>query len=351
MIGLSVVLAIVITQAIRWLKTSPAVAPSPPLRDAQVSSVTFLVPAWSAEADITPFVASFNSLHLPEKQLVLCAGGTDKTLELALKHASQEITVLTQRAGEGKQRALAEGFKVARGDLIFLTDIDCRLSNACVLPLLQHVQLHPDEVATGSVRPLPQQLENNFVAVQWAVRERSNPPDGAVAEGLDGRNTAMSRRLLEISRGFDTPAPSGTDYTLAKELALRGVVIRYVGSSQIETEFPENLATYIKKQARWLRNVFVLGQKYGARNEVNSVAKTLAFPISILILSMAGFFNAYLWWISLYLVVYSATNRMLYLRLIERPRALISVFSLLLGDWAAALLTLRQIYRRDYRWS
>lgn len=353
MLGIGVIFAVLVLQAARWQATPPAVALSEAVDPdaSSLLSVTFLVAAWNAEDDIGAFISCFHALNLSDKQLVLCAGGTDDTLKRAVSYASKDVTVLVQHSGEDKQHALAKGMAAARGDIIFLTDVDCRPANSSVFPLLRHVQLHPDEAATGSVRPLERQTDKNFVAMQWAVRERSNPPHGATVEGLDGRNSAIYRGLLGSSGGLNTPATSGTDYTLAKELIKCGVTIRHIASSKMETEFPESLRVYIKKQARWLRNVYVLGRKYDAVHESRAVARTLAFPISVLVLVASGFFNAALWWAVLCLVLYSATNRMLYLKTIRRSRALMSAFSLLFGDWAAALLTLRHLVRRNYGWS
>lgn len=351
MMGLGLLCLVLLVQAIRWRRMPRG---SPPETDAGIMSapsVTFLVAAWNAELDIRPFVDRFTSLGLPLKQLVLCAGGSDNTWQEAQKYASDGIIILPQEPGEGKQRALEKAFAHASGDIIFLTDIDCRVSDASVLPLVEHVLTHPHEAATGMVLPLESQRQKNFVLVQWAVRERASAANGDLVGGLDGRNSAMKRQLLEETQALRIPAPSGTDYTLAKELLRHGYRIRHLRASQMETEFPAELGIYVRKQARWLRNVFVLGRRYGSWSDVRAVTMTLAFPWFVGLLFVGGLFSYPLLWIAGALVLYSVTNRVLYLRLINRPDAILSSIAVLLGDWSAGLLTLRHLYRRHYYWS
>ena len=352
--GFSIAVLVVLVQAVRgFINRRKLASPTPrasrnALRDA---SVTFLVAAWNAEDDIIPFIESFHSLPIEQKQLVLCAGGTDKTLELAQRCVSDDVSVIAQHRGEGKQGALAKAFDSATGEIIFLTDIDCRLTADSVYPLLAYLTQHPDEVATGRVRPLGVQCSNNFVLMQWAIREQGMPASGTVVGGLDGRNTAMFRSMLQETQALQVPAPSGTDYTLAKELIRHGFTIRFIGVSRMETEFPPDLSVYVKKQARWLRNVLVLGRRYGAKQDVRATVRTLAFPWVSAVLIASGIYDLNLLGIGVALIIYSITNRVLYLRNIGAAQAAWSSFTVLLGDWSAAILTVRHLYRRNFGWS
>ena len=85
-----------------------------------------------------------------------------------------------------------------------------------------------------------------------------------------GRNCALTRKVLERSGGFNTPAPTGTDYILAKELIGMGVFIRQNPDSCIATAFPTTFQSYLCQQRRWIYNVMAYGQHYGARDEVKA---------------------------------------------------------------------------------
>ena len=74
-----------------------------------------LAAAWNEADMIREHIEAFVRLRYPDKQLVLCAGGSDDTLAIAQEFASDRIVVLEQRAGEGKQRALGRCFDYATG--------------------------------------------------------------------------------------------------------------------------------------------------------------------------------------------------------------------------------------------
>lgn len=351
MIGLELVGFMLLIQALRWWISPKKNSTDPTGIGSPIPSVTFLVAAWNAELNVEPFIRSFSAITGLDKQLVLCAGGSDGTLGQALSYNSDTIIVVEQDAIDGKQQALKKALEQAWGDIIYLTDIDCRLEDDSVKPVVQYVADHPDRVATGTVRPLESQMGNNFVLMQWAIREQSNGPDGSLVGGIDGRNAAMARSILQTTRVLNVPAPSGTDYTLAKELLRLGYSIYFIEGSRMQTEFPKNLTIYIQKQARWLRNVYVLGKRYGAQGEVRRVTLTLAFPFGAVMGLIASILVTNLFWLPVLLILYSLSSRALYLHRINRPRAVASCLSVLVGDWAAALLTVRHLYRGDLSWS
>ncbi|MCY0899354.1 MAG: glycosyltransferase [Firmicutes bacterium] len=345
-------MVVLVVQLMRWLNSRPVMAScEPPQLDArQTRSVTFLVAAWNAAEDVEPFVKAFRALNLPSAQLVLAAGGEDGTYERAVSLSDAQVTVILQRAGEGKQRALANAFPYARGTIIYLTDIDCRPTRDVVNPMLLHLDTAPQEVAAGMVRPLESQVTNRFVLAQWAVYQASRMAESSSVTGIDGRNAAVRRDILVATRALEVPAPSGTDYTLAKELLRRGFVIRRV-CSEMPTEFPPTFGTYVKKQARWLRNVWLLGGRYRALREVRQVALTVTFPLAVVALMLVGVWLHQALALALALVLWSLGNRTIYLKKAGVAPYLWANAMLLGGDWSASLLMLIQIWRGSLAWS
>ena len=113
--------------------------------------VSVLVAAWNEAAHINRHIESFLALRYPNKELVLCAGGNDGTLDLAYACAGPQVELLPQAPGEGKQRALARSFHQARGEVIFLTDADCELADEPFERTLWPVIGYGEQVATGKM--------------------------------------------------------------------------------------------------------------------------------------------------------------------------------------------------------
>jgi len=108
------------------------------------------------------------------------------------------------------------------------------------------------------------------------------------APGILGRNCAVRRSLLQATSALNAPAPTGTDYVLAKTLDAAGVRIRQVPESRMPTEFPTTPEVYLRQQRRWLRNVVIHGRRFGAPEEVRAALRTSLTGLLMLLLPGLG---------------------------------------------------------------
>jgi cellulose synthase/poly-beta-1,6-N-acetylglucosamine synthase-like glycosyltransferase len=276
-------------------------APECPLNHTPLVSV--LVPAWNEAEHLPAHIAAFKALAYPAKELIVCAGGGDGSHEIACGHVSEHILVLEQAAGEGKQSALRRSLQAARGDVIFLTDADCLLTDTAFTCTVAPIVNEGDSATTGGYAPLPAQRGSPLVRTQWYidVYVRSASPD--YIEGLIGRNAAVTRSALMAVGAFDEAVPIGTDYFLARKLVRAGTRVRFVHASRVETEFKTTIGPYLRQQSRWLRNILLHGRTFGAAAQVRSALiqcliglGMLAFPLTF---PVTGGIGVSLWAVAL----------------------------------------------------
>lgn len=278
-----------------FLAQRAAPEPLPPLREwPELPLVSVLVAAWNEAANIDRHIESFLALRYPHKELVLCAGGDDGTLERAARRAGRSVKVLRQEPGEGKQRALARALAETRGEIIFLTDADCRLADEPFERTLRPVAAGEEQVATGGSRPFDGQLADPFAFTQAASQLYSAMHGPDYAPGILGRNCAVRRTLLERTAALDAPAPTGTDYVLAKTLAAAGAAIRQAPHSRMPTEYPTTARQYLRQQRRWLRNVVLHGRRFGATDEVRASLRTSLTGVGMLLLPLGALISPWL---------------------------------------------------------
>jgi cellulose synthase/poly-beta-1,6-N-acetylglucosamine synthase-like glycosyltransferase len=218
---------------------------------------TALVAAWNEGENLEAHIRSFRALRWPGAQLVLCAGGQDGTYERALALAGGDLTVLEQKPGMGKQRALREALKHARHDLIFLTDADCLYDRHSLEALLKPLAEGRYQAATGGSRPLIRQAGNALAEYQGARDARYFDQAGPESDGLLGRNAALTREALRQAGDLTEDVPTGTDYHLAKKLLEAGIKIAYVKESRVESEYPGTSSSYMGRWRRWIKNLAV----------------------------------------------------------------------------------------------
>jgi cellulose synthase/poly-beta-1,6-N-acetylglucosamine synthase-like glycosyltransferase len=226
-------------------------------------SVSMLVPVWNERRHIAGLVEAFRALPPGSGELVLCAGGEDGSYAEACRYADATIVVLEQKPGEGKQRALARSFGACRGDVLFLTDADARPTAEALAATLAPIFAGEEQATTGTRVPLPAQRSIPLVAYQWALELAGAAGIPSSSPGMLGSNAAVTRAAALRAGGFAWDAPTGTDYVLACRLRAAGIPIRFVPASHMPVGLALNLRDYSRQRARWLRNLVLVGRRFG----------------------------------------------------------------------------------------
>jgi len=237
----------------------------------RLPKVSVLVAAWNESEHIIGLIDSFERLSYPELEMVICAGGQDGTYEMANARSSDRLRVLPQVAGAGKQGALRECYTVATGDVVVLTDADCRFVDMALLRLLEPIVRGEAEVTTGFSEPPAQQRGRSLVEYQWLVDRWVQSQMPRESDGLLGRNCAITRRALDRVGAFDPEVRTGTDYYLAHMLLEAGYRIRSVPDSRVISDFPVAPRAYVRMYERWHKNLLIHGPRFGAWDDVRIV--------------------------------------------------------------------------------
>ena len=338
-----------------WLRLPPLPRQAPPAAwpaSANALKVTFLVPAWNAAGHIAPFIDAYRLLTYPNKRLILCVGGDDDGFERAEACGGHDMSVVRQDPGDGKQGALARIYPLADGEIVYLTDIDCRPDDAAVNGLLAPLVRGDARAVTSGTRPLPEQQSIPLVQACWAAQRRSEPTVFSRVEGLQGCHCAFCREALEACGGFTTTAPSGTDYTLAEELKRCACSIFWVPGHPMPTEYPRTVRAYARQHSRWIRNVFIIGRQYGRTAfKMPGTIQALLLPHVLLLTLGLAAIGSHLAGVALALYIGHAVSK----RMLNEKRAgvspsLLGSVALLLGDQLAAARAGVQICLKRNPW-
>jgi glycosyltransferase involved in cell wall biosynthesis len=265
------------------------------VRPARTPRVSILLPAWNEAEYIQDCLASIRRLRYPDVELVVCAGGTDGTLELARRGAPGAV-ILEQRPGEGKQRALQRCLEHATGSVIFLTDADCVLDDETFERTLLPIRTGAEAATTGTRQPLEGQKTHPLVAFQWSHHLWMQAAAPMCVDTLDGVNAAVRRDVLERVGGFSVPAPIGTDYALSRQLREAGYCIRFVPDSRVRTAYCTTLGEYLHQRSRWFRNRFLYGLRYRRWPEVGGHLWAALTSLGMLAVPLTGGLGSCLIW-------------------------------------------------------
>ena len=257
--------------------------------------VSFLVAAWNEEPTLLSCLEAIQHLSYPNLEIVLCAGGTDRTWRIASEFSDPRLILLAQESGDGKQKSLRRCLDRAGGEIIYLLDAGCRITGAAFARMLAPILSRDEQVVTASpCTPFPEQFQIPFVVSQCASRVYTSLYQPESCSGLVGANSAIARRVLEQAGGFDAAARTGGDYDLGKRLRRQGTRVRYEVEASIPIEFHSGVRAYLRQQARWIRNVVIHGSRFGAYREVVSCLCTSLVGLAMLALPCLSLALAFL---------------------------------------------------------
>ncbi len=256
--------------------------------------VSFLVAAWNEGAALRPCIEAILGLRYSNLEIVLCAGGTDRTEQIASQFRDPRLVLLLQRSAEGKQESLRRCLERSTGSIVYLLDCGGRVTGAAVALLLDPILGGAEQVVTGRpCTPLPGQIDHPFAMSQCASQAYVSLHKPVYSSGLIGANSAILRSVLEEVGGFSGVVRTGVDYELGKRLLRRGIPIRYEVDATFPSEFHTRVRPYLHQQARWIRNVVLHGLRFGAwREAVSGILESLVgltmlvLPLVSLLLAM-----------------------------------------------------------------
>lgn len=221
------------------------------------AKVTILVAAWNESHIIHRHIQSVLGLRYPNVEYILCAGGDDKTYQIATTYSSDKVRIIEQYKGEGKQHALARGFVYATGEIIYLTDADCILNDLAFEQAITPILAGQEQVVTGPFHPIFEHQREPLVVYRWSINRFIQPLAPEYVDHLNGSNCAINRSILEEMGGFSEVAKIGTDYSLSKRLHKNRYLILYRPEASIATEYYTKAIDYQNNRSREFRNLFI----------------------------------------------------------------------------------------------
>lgn len=252
---------------------------------AGATRVSFLVAAWNEEPTVQYCIEAILRLNYPNLELVLSAGGADDTWRIASQFRDPQLILLEQRTGDGKQKSLQQCLEKATGEIIYLVDADCLITDSAFAQILSPILNRNEQAVTGSpCTPFPEQREIPFVVSQCASRVYTSICQSEYCSGLLGANSAIRREALEQAGGFDAGIRTGGDYDLGKRLLRQGTRIRYEVEATFPIKFHSEVRPYLRQQSRWLRNAVIHGLRFRAYREVASCLFTSLLGLVMLVL-------------------------------------------------------------------
>jgi len=213
--------------------------------------------------------------------VVVDNGSTDDTAARlgAWAAASPACVRVLSEPRAGKARALNLALRSAGGDLLAITDDDCRLHAEHLNDLLRHAAADTDlvlrggRIELGDPTDLPVSIDIRPTRLRWHLTKQAQQEN--VAGCIIGCNVTMRRALVERLGPFDeyfgpgSNIGSGEDTEYAFRAYLSGIVLEHVPDMTVFHDHGRNTrAAASAVLRRYMIGAGALNMKYGMRYPV-----------------------------------------------------------------------------------
>jgi glycosyltransferase involved in cell wall biosynthesis len=193
--------------------------------------ISVLVATHNGSITIGRFLDALAALEPPccnWEVVVVDNGSTDDTMEVLRRYEKRLPLHIFEQPIRGKNRALNEGLKYVRGDVIVLTDDDVLPDRQWLIKIWESTSKNPDsDLFGGRILPFwerypPRWLES---AIPFSAAFGITPPDlkaGPIEPGrIWGGNMFVRRRVFEAGFRFNEQVgPSVGNYIMGGEIEL-----------------------------------------------------------------------------------------------------------------------------------
>lgn len=183
--------------------------------------VSVVVPTYHEESRIESFLRQFERQTLPRSEfeiIVVDGGSTDRTREIAARHADQVVLQTSHGIGGARN----DGVAVAHAEIIATTDSDCLVPDDWLARIVQHFE-DPRVVAVcGPDGPLERSLKARgiFLVVRAVIRLAALL--GLFATG--GTNSAFRKKAFLAVGGYRS-LPHSDDIDLGARIRSQGRIV------------------------------------------------------------------------------------------------------------------------------
>ncbi|MHA2260541.1 MAG: glycosyltransferase, partial [Promethearchaeota archaeon] len=272
--------------------------------------VNIIVPAWKEGEIFNGCLLNLNKLSYPRLNIIVNAGGSEKTLEIANSFKNYEnFTVIYQEKGAGKVRAINECLSLVTEGVICLIDADIYLSDEHLLKMLFVIVNKNESVVVSSLKPSPSLIHKFLIRYLLINRNARFRKHFSTYNRYGGISpcTILNYEVIKKVGRFTEKRLIGDGESMGADILEDNYKIYLLKSIGVESfDYDYNIKGYISQNIRWIQNRFFNKLKRDRRILINNfliaVESILLFSFPFFsIISINLFFFSCLILISMYI--------------------------------------------------
>ncbi len=248
--------------------------------------VTIIVPAWNEGNFFKECLESITKLKYPKLNVIVNAGGNQKTLEIANSYKTKENFRIIYQEGGGKIKALNECLTLISEGLVYMVDADVLFTDEILLRIIYPLVNLDEYVSISEYRPLPSQQKNDFVIyLKKTHHSYYKSKFQRYYHALSGANSCVKYEVIDKIGTFSESSFIAEDLSRGMDILNIGYRIQMVADdrSLIYSYVAEKMKVFFHQRTRWMQNSLF-------ENKTNQVKYLCLFLFSLYLVLSPVFF-------------------------------------------------------------
>jgi cellulose synthase/poly-beta-1,6-N-acetylglucosamine synthase-like glycosyltransferase len=219
--------------------------------------VNVIVPAWKEGEIFRGCLEALKNLKYPSIRVIVNAGGNEKTIEIADSFKKyNNFTILNQKAGEGKLRAINDSLDHVTEGIVHLIDADVYLNDESIIRMILPIVNQNEVLVVSALRPHKSIINKGIVKFIYVNRNnRFRKKISRYSSRVVGPSTVIKYDIVKKIGKFTEKRKHDDGRSIFMDINSLGFKIYHIINYEtISFNFPYNIKDYLHQNVRWIEN-------------------------------------------------------------------------------------------------
>ncbi len=266
----------------------------------EIPPISIIVPAWKEDEHFKQCLNALDQLNYPKLKIIVNAGGSNETLEIANSFIENErFKVIYQKGGEGKIKAINDSLKFISDGIICLLDADIIITDKNLLEMIYPLINGKEEIVIAPLIPHTSILNSDYAIYGYINRDtKFRQKFRRYIFGLASNACVKYDVIKKIGR-FSEKRMADDGISTGIDLSLKGIKTYILNEKKIQAlTYPIRIKEYFQQNIRWIEN-FLLSKIKNRKLRILKFFGLVTLSIYTLVYPLLIFINIYFFFIGI----------------------------------------------------
>lgn len=222
----------------------------------EILPISIIIPAWKEGENFKHCLNSIEQLNYPKLKIIVNAGGSQEAIKIANSFIqNKKFTVIYQKEGEGKLKAINDCLKFISNGIICLLDADLLIDDKILLEMIYPIINEKEDIVIAQL--IPHSSIINYDIVKYSYVNRYTKFRHKFTRYTFGMasNACMKYKVIKIIGRFTEKLLADDGISTGRDLASKGIKTYWLNNKKIKTlTYPTKINKYFHQNIKWIEN-------------------------------------------------------------------------------------------------